>query len=171
MDEKKAFGKLTFKGAFDAEDNLKKSKEKYNKSKIESQNVIAWFLGMVISLFPLLVSILFAYIYSDNPSVETTYREFTTDYFLSGDLLWAGIALLSVTIVDDIFISKSRGRNNVSRNLLLTIGAIAIILGILMFIANISNPIPDEAMVVITISAISSFILASAYFKGYILKR
>lgn len=139
---------------------------------LESSNrFMAWIMGLLLALAPLLICGSFQWLAKGDDARIGVYRTFFQNYLSEGSFLWLGITLLATSLIDLLLYGFRNATKTGWRVVLIFVSAILCVVGFLLYFANIEKPLNDARMEIVSVIlfilfAVTSFILSFHVSKG-----
>lgn len=127
-----------------------------------SNRILAWILGIILALSPLLICMLLSILYRNNETMSNNFSAFPCEFIFSGSFLWLGITLLVTALIDLLLYGfREQKGTQIGYKILVVVSVFTCLIGTVIYFSNIGSPMDDFVLSVVSVAAFLLFAIAS----------
>lgn len=160
----KAKGGVLLPEADKAAKQLAAQKKKFDLSVNKAIRLISWNVGIIFAVTPLIVCWLGMLLNLGNTEIINRYNTFVDSFFTSGSFLWIAISLL-ISSFTELLLQGFKGgiskNQKIKYSVVILVFILLVVLGIVLYFANIATPFNKIAMYIFSIVGFILFAVCS----------
>lgn len=143
------------------------ARSKSNNNKKQANRILAWVMGFVVDVLPVVVCKIQATLYSSssNTAKAALYENFLKDFVSSGSFMWTSMTVLIMSLIELLFSGFNRKSSSSKKwwGKIIVVSATAGILlfAVVVYFSNIVEPYSSSVMEIISWVSFALLIILS----------